>query len=106
MTGYLQRERERVPMNRETRLGGGILIIGTLLMLFGTAVTLRLIPALEPLHGRVSVPGATMWLIGGMFIIRAGVNSDAERVSPRVLRIAGWSILIVSTAVMIAAAVL
>ena len=104
MSGYVPREHEHVPTTPEARLGGAIVIIGTLLMLFGAAVTLRMIPALEPLHGRVSVPGASMWLIGGMFIVRAGVNSENERVSPRTLRIAGWSILFASTAVIILAA--
>ena len=104
MSGYLPREHEHVPATPEARLGGAIVILGSLLMVVGTAVTLRLVPPLAPLHGKVSLPAASMWLIGGMFIIRAGVNSEAERVSPRTLRTAGWSILLVSTAVMILAA--
>jgi len=104
MSGYVPSEHEHVPATPEARLGGAIVILGSLLILVGAAVTLQLIPALAPLHGKVSLPAASMWLIGGMFIIRADVNSEAERVSPRTLRIAGWSIIIASTAVMILAA--
>jgi hypothetical protein len=106
MTGYLPRQREHMPAGRETRLGSAVVIVGALLTLFCTLVTVQVIPALAPLHGKVSVPAAAMWLIGGMFIIRAGVDGENERWSPRALRIAGWSIIIASIAVMIAAAVL
>ena len=108
MAGYLPHEREaRPPMNREQRIGSAVMAIGALLCVLFTLATVNAFPALlGGLHGKVSPAMPVMWFLGGMFVIRAGVNSPGERRSPRTLRLFGWGIVAMSTVAMILPAVL
>ena len=102
MSGYIGEEREEVPMSTETRVGSAVVLVGAAMVVLFTFVAVGAFPdMLGALHGKVSPAMPAMWLLGGTFIIRAGVDSPSERVSQRWLRIAGWGIVAMSGAVMI-----
>jgi hypothetical protein len=107
MSGYLEEEPEEVPMSAETRVGSAVVVMGAALAVLFTLVTIDAFPAvLGRFHGKVSPVLPSLWLMGGMFIIRAGINSFGERVAQRWLRLIGWGVVGSSTAMMIAEALL
>lgn len=107
MSGYLGEEPEDVPMSIETRIGSAVVVMGAALVAVFTLVTVDAFPSLlGRFHGKVSPVLPSLWLMGGMFIIRAGINSFGERVAQRWLRAIGWSVIGSSTAMMIAEALL
>jgi hypothetical protein len=107
MSGYAGDEPEEVPMSAETRVGSALVVVGAAMTMLFTLVTVNAYPALlGGLRGKVSPVLPSLWLMGGMFIIRAGINSFEERVAQRWLRTIGWGIVATSTALMIVEALL